>query len=718
MFQWRNATSVRRVMLHDHEISWDEHCQWWKKVQTEPGKIILIMLHDGIEVAVVNYFDINREQRSCHWGFYMNPSTDIDNLTRFNIWMEIECAAIDYAFQDLGMISLFCETLLINEHVLQLHKRFGFTTSRHYTHQRDSDTVDIVEMVLKNPNPVVKKNPLTETVQVSFLGSANWDIAAQVFAESHRKISGTIVETLLIPYGQYRSYIHNPDSPLYESEPNFVLFCERLEDFLPSTNSGAEVNHKLLMERFENYLQDIRICRSRLNGSLLVFDLFPLLKPQSFLDENIWSHTGVMSQMSEMNRRLSSLCEELNDCYLLSLSELLLQNGQAHASPGKYWSLAKLPYSHAFYIELSLLLSKWLLAITEKTVRAIIVDLDNTLWQGVIGDDGIDGIVLGSDFPGNLYNDIQRTLQGLQSQGIMLAICSKNTETVAMQAINNHPQMLLRENDFAARRINWQSKSENIRQLADELSLGLNSIMFIDDSPYERASVRQQIPELIIPELPTDPADWPAFLYQHPYLAKLTHNANNLQRGQSLSQRNFEMRKADNYSDITKFWASFETKLAFLPLEPYNQQRIHQLIAKTNQFNMNTVRYTSSQLHELIKSGYQIFGISIEDKFAQKEIAGVLIIEPKQQHRCRIHNLILSCRYLGRGIEAAIYSWLKHKACLQHARQIEIVFKQTERNQPAKESLEQAGFTSTPEQTYSYSLKSSEPLAHWVTYTE
>lgn len=718
MLEWRNATSVRRVMLNEHVIDISEHEQWWQKVESDPSKRVLIMQYNNQPVAVVNFFDIDYENASCHWGFYMNPSKKIDNPTRLSIWLKIEENAIDYAFHQLGVRTLFCETLQQNEQVLRLHERYGFQITRHYQQQRRTDTVEVVEMSLQNPKFSVKEIDSTEKISFTFMGSANWDIASTILADSLNQISGIAMQDRHLPYGQYRSYIHNSDSSLYTHQPGFYLFCERLEDLGLSAEIATE-SISSISERFETYLEDIRLARKGLNGHFLILDLFPLTWKTSTLDGNFWSDDGLFTLLQEMNRRLAELCKELVDCYLISLSSVISQHGQLAASPGKYWNLGKLPYSHAFTTELATLLTKWVLSIKEKTVRAIIVDLDNTLWQGVIGDDGIDGIALGGDFPGNLYTDMQRCLKHFHNQGLMLAICSKNTESIAMEAISNHPQMLLREKDFAARRINWDDKAENIQQLASELSLGLGSIMFIDDSPYERAAVRQRLPHLIVAELPMDPADWPDYLMQHPYLAIRNHGQSNIQRTESLVQRNLVMQKKEQYQDRESFWASFESKICFTPLNKFNQQRILQLIAKTNQFNMTSVRYNASQITSLIDSGYHIYAINISDKFAPEETAGVLITRVNNETGYTVDNFILSCRYLGRGIEPAIFSWLKNQARKNHCTHVDVLFIPTTRNQPAKESLEQEGFVAKGEiYTYTFENNLSPKLANWVTYED
>ncbi|MDH5184419.1 MAG: UDP-4-amino-4,6-dideoxy-N-acetyl-beta-L-altrosamine N-acetyltransferase [Gammaproteobacteria bacterium] len=715
MLSWRNAPSVRAMMFNEQEISQQEHKEWWQRVSADASKRILIMQHGGTATGVVNFFAINPEEKSCHWGFYMDPSDAVDNQKRLAIWLEIEQQAIDYAFHELGMNNLICETLLNNTHVIQLHKRFGFIVTRQYQQQRQTDTVEVVEMSLQNP--AANTQPSSPTMRICFFGSANWDIAARVFADSYQVLSGQHLHYQAIPFGQYRPYIHTPDSPLYQEKPDVCIFCERIEDLLPDLElNGA--NLAQLEERLENYLQDIRLARKGLHSNFLVFDLFPYSNSLTSLDSSLWQDDGLFSLLTKMNQRLSTLCEELNDCYLVATSQLILQQGQDRVAPGKYWYLGKLPYSQSFYLQLATLLSKWLLSLQEKSVRAIVVDLDNTLWQGVIGDDGLEGIVLGGDFPGNLYTDLQQSLMGLKEQGIMLAICSKNTEAIAIDAINRHPQMRLREEDFVAHRINWQDKADNIQELAREMSLGLGSIMFIDDSPYERAAVQQRLPQLVVPDLPDDPAEWPGFILQHPYLALRHLAAAQGQRGTSLRQRNREMQQAAKHTDKESFWASFESQLAIIPLDNFNRQRIVQLINKTNQFNMTSLRYNGLQLDELIQQGLQVYAINIGDKFAATETAGVLICQREDGKAYTVHNFILSCRYLGRGLEGAIFAWLKHEALRLGYTEVLMYYVPNERNQPALESLLQAGFSRT-DNGYSYIINNTdEALAHWVSYKE
>ena len=287
------------------------------------------------------------------------------------------------------------------------------------------------------------------------------------------------------------------------------------------------------------------------------------------------------------------------------------------------------------------------------------LDLDNTLWKGSIGDDGKDGISLGGDYPGNIYKDLQSLFLTLKSRGILLTICSKNTEEVALDAIETHPEMRLRANDFVSHRINWEPKSQNIHALSKELNLGLSSFCFIDDNPVERAEVRRNAPDVFVPELPEDPAEWYQYLCNLPELCVTQVNESDKRRSELYKQRVDIQNTQTEFVDRASFIKSLGMEICVEALNSDNFERTHQLFNKTNQFNTTTTRYSKEQLSEwMTTSDYEVLHVRSKDKYS-KEYEGVAaLVIVKQNDNWVIDNFVMSCRVMGRDIEHVILSKL------------------------------------------------------------
>jgi FkbH-like protein len=352
-----------------------------------------------------------------------------------------------------------------------------------------------------------------------------------------------------------------------------------------------------------------------------------------------------------------------------------------------------------------------MLSIEGKTSRLVIVDLDNTLWGGVIGDDGLHGIKLNNDYPGNIYKDIQLFLKALTVRGIVLAVCSKNTEEVVLSAFKEHEDMVLKLEDFASLRINWGDKSANIRSICQELSLGTYSVLFIDDNPVERELVKRNIPDCTVADLPANVSEWVNFLSAHPHLQVHRVTKEDFKRNAQYSQKaKVEQIKA-TFDNLDDFFVSMSMRIFIEPYSPINRTRVEQLIVKTNQFNTTTKRYDRQDLERLLNKGAKIFAVHYQDKMFEKEIIGVLIIKPhKNFQEYILDSFVLSCRVLGRNIETALLSWLLAWAAKAGALTVVGEFNATDKNKPVQNLFPSHGFEPMPKGNYIYHLKRSKPI--------
>jgi FkbH-like protein len=292
--------------------------------------------------------------------------------------------------------------------------------------------------------------------------------------------------------------------------------------------------------------------------------------------------------------------------------------------------------------------------------KCIVLDLDNTLWGGIIGEDGMTGIQIGYEGIGLAFVDFQRELLNLQQKGILLAICSKNNPEDAYEVIRNHPAMVLREDHFATAQINWNDKAENIREIARRLNIGVDSLVFIDDNPVERQRVREAIPEVVVPEWPHDPCYYKRALCQiaGEYFLKFDVTDDDRRRGEMYHAQAERKHLEENSGDLDAFLRSLQMKLTISTVDSQTMPRVAQLTQKTNQFNLTTRRYTESEIAAMSADvGCRIYWLKLEDRFGPNGIVGVLILRKQSTEWWHIDTFLLSCRVIGRTVEEAFLGY-------------------------------------------------------------
>jgi UDP-4-amino-4,6-dideoxy-N-acetyl-beta-L-altrosamine N-acetyltransferase len=728
IFNWRNHPEVRKVMFTDHEISMAEHLAWWEKTRRDPAKKVYLFIFENQPVGVVNYYDIDAVRGACRWGFYLNNERIRDAAHRLKIWLALEKEAIEHAFDVLGCKIIYCETFGFNQQVLQIHRKFGFKEVESVLRKKNGREEQVIVMALEKTGAngtrsEEKKGGTAKPLRLAFLGSANWELIARDFAIQYEKTAGGKVEWLPLPFGQYRVQLSDGRSLLRNSELDYVVFCERFEDLLDSAFSVFDpTNEESVISRLDDYLELIRMARQHLGGVFLVLDFAPVRPISATLENSNYEEQSAKGFVNRLNARMRDFCRSMPDCHLIRLSALVESFGARNANPGKYWHLGRIAYPGAFGVALNNRLIQTILALQGRTARVLVVDLDNTLWGGVIGDDGIKGIKLGGDYPGSVFVEIQETIRALRNRGIALAICSKNTDSVALEAIRTHPGMRLRPEDFVVTRINWNDKASNIQEIADEIGVGLASVCLVDDSPYEREAIRQLLPQVIVPEMPADMTEWPAFLLEYPYLASLyltKEDKERVERYKIRAQIKNEVSSFGNNKE--EYWRSLNMRLHFHRFRDDNQQRVLQLLSKTNQFNMTTRRYTEADLARILTRGGAIVPVGLADKYSEQEIIGLVILQPSQDREATlvIDTFLLSCRVLGRSVETGILGWLCGFARTSGYKFLEGLFYETPRNLPASAVYRDHGFEDAGGGRFLLDLESyGFPVPDWFKVTD
>jgi FkbH-like protein len=396
---------------------------------------------------------------------------------------------------------------------------------------------------------------------------------------------------------------------------------------------------------------------------------------------------------------LRKLAGEFRGVYVLDYDALVSRHGREHWGDARKWLTVRLPIAAANLVPMAREWMRYLAPLAGRVAKVVAVDLDNTLWGGVVGEDGMAGIQVGPEYPGAAYQALQQALLDLTQRGILLAIASKNNRADAMEALTNHPGMLLRPEHFAAMRIDWNEKSQNLRAIAAELNLGVDAIAFLDDNPIERQRVREEIPEAMVVELPADPMAYARAVRDYPAFERLALSEEDRQRTEYYAAD--RQRAALEQSAATRedFYRSLAQEAEVASVHRLTLARVAQLTQKTNQFNLTTKRYTEQQIEELARRpDWQVLSIKVRDRYADNGLVGVAITHDRGEV-CEIDTFLLSCRVIGRTVETALVAHLAEEARERGLRFLEGWFLPTKKNAPAGEFYREHGFRLLAEQT-------------------
>ncbi|MEK7658944.1 MAG: HAD-IIIC family phosphatase [Patescibacteria group bacterium] len=323
------------------------------------------------------------------------------------------------------------------------------------------------------------------------------------------------------------------------------------------------------------------------------------------------------------------------------------------------------------------------------TKKCIVLDLDNTIWGGIVGEDGYEGIKLSLSGTGAGFIAFQQALLDLYNKGVILAICSKNNYEDAIKVIKNHPNMILKENNFAAMQINWNDKVSNLKELAKEINVGLDSMVFLDDDPTNRAQVRALLPQVETPEMPSDSSDYAKFLIRLPYFALTTLTDEDKMRGNLYVTERLRRESEKSFNNQEDFLKSLGLELQIFIDDSSQLARLSQLTGKTNQFNFNKRDLSEKDIMDLVNnSKYQVFYGGLADRFGDYGIIGFAITAKRNSDLWHIDQFLMSCRAIGRGVEEAFLAAMAKIAKDSQVKKLSIAFSPTEKNKPAKYFLE------------------------------
>ena len=360
-----------------------------------------------------------------------------------------------------------------------------------------------------------------------------------------------------------------------------------------------------------------------------------------------------------------------------------------------------------------------------KRKKCLVLDLDGTLWGGILGEDGIDGIAIGGDYPGKAFTYWQRALLELSRNGVILAVCSKNNEADVKQAWEQNPFMILKEEHFAAMRINWQDKASNLQELASELNIGLDSMVFVDDNPTERELIKQVLPMVAVPDFPSRPHELMTFYKQLVEQYFRIYAITDEDRSKTQQYRANAQRRAQQaqFTDMTAYLRSLGLQLTITPADAHNRARLAQMTQKTNQFNLTTHRYTEADVQQMMDKNWTMRALAVSDRFGDNGITGTIFVTPPDaQGTAQADTLLLSCRILGKGIEIAFVHQIFNDLRAQGVKTLEATYIPTAKNGQTADFWERAGMTLVSEDPdgtrhYTVALDHDFPVEEYYSVT-
>ena len=465
--------------------------------------------------------------------------------------------------------------------------------------------------------------------------------------------SGNPVDVLDTDYNQITAQLMDKESEVYDFGPDAVLLFMSTQMLYEKWCRSSDDERKVFAERsFET------ICRywSQIDGVLNAKAIQFLFVEE---DDRIFGNYGLdvsvsfYYQLRKLNWLMVS--ERRKNVFLIDLNTIRAQIGAGKFSDKKMYYMAKLAISLDALPETAKSVIDTIDAIRGKSKKCVILDLDNTLWGGVIGDDGLEGIQIGELGSGHAFTDFQMWLRELRRRGILLAICSKNNEDTAKSAFTDHPEMVLRLDDISLFTANWNDKASNILQIQKRLNIGMDTIVFIDDNPFERNLVREMIPDITVPEMPEDPEYYVDFLQSLNLFETASYSDEDKDRTrqyQSEENRHTLEAQCENYDD---YLISLEMEAEAGPFDPFHYARIAQLTQRSNQFNLRTVRYTEDEIQKIAEDDSHItLYFTLKDRFGDHGLISVVILDRQDNESLFISEWLMSCRVLKRGMEEFI----------------------------------------------------------------
>jgi FkbH-like protein len=538
-----------------------------------------------------------------------------------------------------------------------------------------------LQQIGKHPDA---RTSMPSSIKLALLGSSTLThLIAGIRVGAFRR--GIWVDVYEGPYGMYRQELQDGSSGVHSFKPD-VLLLSLDAHHLVGTN-GASV---------EQALGDISDCwklaKQGLGCTVIQQTVLPVFRPLLGNNEHRYPKSP-FTIVTKLNEGLRKLADD-SGAHVLAIDIAAAQDGISEWYDEGLWYRSKQEIHPRVLSVYGDFVGRLLATIRGRSYKCLVLDLDNTLWGGVIGDDGLSGIRIGQgSVEGEAHFGFQRYALELSRRGVLLAVCSKNDEANALEVFDRHPEMLLRREHISCFVANWDDKASNLRQIAKTLNIGTDSLVFADDNPFERNLVRQELPEVAVPELPEDPADFSACISAAGYFEGLSVTNEDMERVSQYHANVERDQLRKSTTDMATYLQSLRMELHCSPFDSIGLQRIVQLINKTNQFNLRTRRYTDIEVQAVMDDPTALhLQFRLLDRFGDNGIIAIVIGKLDGERKLVIDTWLMSCRVLGRQVEAATLNVVADRAREMGATVLIGEFRPTPKNEMVRDHYPKLGF--------------------------
>ena len=539
--------------------------------------------------------------------------------------------------------------------------------------------------------------PELEHLRIAILASSTLDFLRPVLIVEAAR-SGFGFDPFLGAFGQLEQPVLDDASELYSSERDALVLVFQPTDLMPDVidryyrTNGRELG-TLCADLTNRLIRAARTFREKTGQPVLVANFaMPALPPLGPFDAG--DPNGLTHRLAAHNAALAERVHGEAGVYLWDYAGLVHAAGSADWSDARLTLLARVTVGSHQQAVMARHLLRTLSALRRTPAKCLVLDLDNTLWGGVVGDDGLGGLVLGDDWPGNAYKLFQRAVLGLRDRGVLLALASKNDESVASRVFRTHPEMLISWDDLAAIRINWEPKSVNMRSIAEELNIGTDALVLFDDNPVERAEVRAALPEARIIEVPSDPARYRETLLSSGYFDQPSLSTEDRRRAAMYSVERERHAALQEAPSMESFLQSLEMTADVSTAGSDTLARIGQLVGKTNQFNLTTRRHSLAEIAKMAADPrFVVAWLRLRDRFGEHGLVAVGILE-QREGSAYLDTFLMSCRVMNRGVERAMMAYLVEMASVLGCSRLVGEYRPTAKNHIVAELLTELGFSS------------------------
>ena len=542
---------------------------------------------------------------------------------------------------------------------------------------------------LKKSSKKIAEN--SKTIKVAILG----DTATQFLNVA---LKGTAFEKSFnfeiyeADFGQISRQIMDPTSEFYDFEPEYTIIFEASHKLLSYYYKSYNDQLNFAQNKI-NYLEDLYQTITQRTKSKVIFCNFPEIDSQIFgnFSQKIESSFGF--QQRKLNYLLAKLALEKSNLFIADLCAIQNKFGRDFM------------FSPNVYINTEMVLSLDILPVVAENMvgiissiegkfkKCLILDLDNTTWGGIIGDDGLEKIQIGSLGIGKAFSEFQHWVKALQRRGIIIAVCSKNDEDKAKEPFEKHPDMVLKLEDISVFVANWENKADNIRKIQSILNIGFDSMVFLDDNPFERNLVRENLPEVCVPELPEDPANYLEYLYELNLFETASFSENDAERTKQYQIESQRATALESFTNVEEFLKSLNMISDVQEFNNFSKPRVSQLSQRSNQFNLRTVRYTEEEVNDLIQSDqHYTLSFTLEDKYGDNGLICVIVLEGLDPENIFIESWFMSCRVLKRGMEEFTLNTIVETAKKNGFKKLIGEYIESPKNQMVQNHYENLGF--------------------------